>query len=109
MATMALANCSHTLRHTCCLLPAGTVKTGIHLRSKHFSKVPDIIEGEQLPSQVGYDDELQSGQDLRTTSTQMSFPDTVSDSLCRNSLVVQTLQIKAGCGGPGVVTRGLWL
>ncbi len=27
---------------------------------------------------------------MRTTSMQMSFPDTVSDSLCRNSLVIQT-------------------
>ncbi|MBN3271974.1 PCBP3 protein, partial [Polyodon spathula] len=30
---------------------------------------------------------------VRTTSTQMSFPETVSDSLCRNSLVVQTLSL----------------
>ncbi len=46
---------------------------------------------------------------------QMSFPDTVSDSLCRNYLVMQTdccsswpvlddLGGKdAGCGGPGLV------
>ncbi len=27
---------------------------------------------------------------MRTTSMQMSFPETVSDSLCRNSLVMQT-------------------
>ncbi len=27
---------------------------------------------------------------MRTTSTQMSFPETVSDSLCRNDLVIQT-------------------
>ncbi len=27
---------------------------------------------------------------MRTTSMQMSFPETVSDSLCRNSLVIQT-------------------
>ncbi len=27
---------------------------------------------------------------MRTTSLQMSFPETVSDSLCRNSLVIQT-------------------
>ncbi len=27
---------------------------------------------------------------IRTTSMQMSFPETVSDSLCRNSLVIQT-------------------
>ncbi len=55
---------------------------------------------------------------MRTTSMQMSFPETVSDSLCRNSLVMQTdycsscpggwsqmiLEVKdAGCGGPGLV------
>ncbi len=27
---------------------------------------------------------------MKTTSMQMSFPETVSDSLCRNSLVMQT-------------------
>ncbi len=27
---------------------------------------------------------------MRTTNMQMSFPETVSDSLCRNSLVMQT-------------------
>ncbi len=51
----------------------------------------DPIECEHLPTQVGYDDKLQSGRDpMRTTSMQMSFPETVSDSLCRNSLVMQT-------------------
>ncbi len=46
---------------------------------------------------------------------QMSFPETVSDSLCRNSLVMQTDCCSscpvsddlggenAGCGGPGLV------
>ncbi len=54
---------------------------------------------------------------MRTTSKQMSFPETVSDSLCRNSLVMQTdcchscprlfsddLEGEdAGCGGPWLV------
>ncbi len=54
---------------------------------------------------------------MRTTSMQMSFPETVSDSLYRNSLVIQTdlQQLSrwlisedlggedAGCGGPGLV------
>ncbi len=55
---------------------------------------------------------------MRTTSMQMSFPETVSDSLCRNSLVMQTDCCSscpggwsqddlggedAGCGGPGLV------
>jgi hypothetical protein len=36
---------------------------------------------------------------LRTTSTQMSFPETVSDSLCRNTLVVQTHSFISCQGG----------
>ncbi len=40
--------------------------------------MPDAIECEHFPTQFGYDDELQSGRD----------PD--EDSLCRNSLVMQT-------------------
>ncbi len=52
---------------------------------------------------------------MRMTSKQMSFPETVSDSLCRNYLVMQTEQLSgwldsddlggedAGCGGPGLV------
>ncbi len=38
-------------------------KTGIHPVREHLSKVPDAIECEHLPTQVGYDDELQSGRD----------------------------------------------
>ncbi len=37
--------------------------TGIHPWREHLSKVPDAIECEHLPTQVGYDDELQSGRD----------------------------------------------
>ncbi len=61
----------------------------------------------------------------RTTSMQMSFPETVSDSLCRNPLVMQT-DCCSSCpvaglrrswrwrcwmwrSWAGVVTRGLWL
>ena len=51
---------------------------------------------------------------MKTMSMQMSFPDMVSDSLCRNSLVMQTdccsslpgwlrWSEDAGCGGPGLV------
>ncbi len=62
---------------------------------------------------------------MRTTSMQMSFPETVSDSFCRNSLVMQTdccsscpggwsqtiLEVKMldGRSWAGVVTRGLRL
>ncbi len=62
---------------------------------------------------------------MRTTSMQMSFPETVSDSLCRNSLVMQTDCCSSCPGGwsqmilevkmwmwrswAGVATRGLRL
>ncbi len=36
---------------------------------------------------------------MRTTSMQMSFPETVSDSLCRNSLVMQTDYCSSCPGG----------
>ena len=51
--------------------------------------MPVAIEGEHLPTEVGFDADLQSPP-VRTTSRQMSFNETVSDSLCRNSSVVQT-------------------
>ncbi len=82
--------------------------------------MPDAIESEHLPTQVGYDDGLQSGRDPdEDESMQMSFPEMVSDSLCRNSLVMQTDCCSscpgdwslghdlggedAGCGVPGLV------
>ncbi len=61
--TLTSANRSPTQRHTRCLPSACTVKTGIHPRIEHLSKVPDAIECEHWPTQVGYDDELQSGRD----------------------------------------------
>ncbi len=39
------------------------MKTGNHPWREHLSKVPDAIECEHLPTQVGYDDKLQSGRD----------------------------------------------
>ncbi len=48
--------------HAVCHLPC-TVKTGIHPWREHLSKVPDAIECEHVPTQVGYDDGLQSGRD----------------------------------------------
>ncbi len=83
--------------------------------------MPDAIECEHLPNQVGYDDELQSGRDPdEDDEQQMSFPETVSDSLCRNSLVMQPIVAAAvlvtglrRCwmwrSWAGVVTRGLRL
>ncbi len=61
--TLTAANRSPTWHHThaVCHLPC-TVKTGIHPWREHLSKVPDAIECEHLPTQVGYKDELQSGR-----------------------------------------------
>jgi hypothetical protein len=39
------------------------LKPGIHPWRENFSSVPVVIEGEHLPTEVGYDAELQSGQD----------------------------------------------
>ena len=47
--------------------------------------MPAAIAGEHLPTEVGYNAELQSGQHPGEDDEH-----TVSDSLCRNSLVVQT-------------------
>ncbi len=52
----------HDATHAVCHLPC-TVKTGIHPWREHLSKVLDGVEGEHLPTQVGCDDELQSGRD----------------------------------------------
>ncbi len=52
----------HNVIHAVCHLPC-TVKTGIHPWREHLSKVPDAIESEHLPTQVSYDDELQSSRD----------------------------------------------
>ncbi len=49
--------------------------------------MPDAIECEHLPTQVGYNDELQSGRDPDEHADEL--PETVYDSLCRNSLVIQ--------------------
>ncbi len=50
---------AHTTPHT----PYAQYSVWIHPWREHFSKVPDAIEGEHLPTQVGHDDELYSGQD----------------------------------------------
>ncbi len=50
--------------------------------------MPDAIECEHLPTQFSYDDELQSDRD--PDKNDETFPETVSDSFCRNYLVMQT-------------------
>ncbi len=54
--------------------------------------MPDAIECEHLPTQVGYDDELQSGRDPDEDDKHADeFPfKSVSNRLCQNSLVMQT-------------------
>ena len=56
------------------------------------------IECEQLSTEVGYDSELQSSQDPGEDD-EMSFPETVSESLFRNYLVVQTHSLISCPGG----------
>jgi hypothetical protein len=61
--TLTSANHSPPQNPTRSLPSAGTVETGIHLCRVHFFSVPVAIEGEHLPTEVGYDTELQSYQD----------------------------------------------
>ncbi len=42
---------------------AEMLKTGIHSSREHLSKVPNATVWEHLPTEVGYDDKLQSGWD----------------------------------------------
>lgn len=81
--TSAHPHAMHTaVGHLPCL-----VKIRNHPRSEHLSKVPDAIKPEHFPSLVAYNVKLRP---MRTTSLQMSFPETVPEGLCRNSSVVQT-------------------
>ena len=73
-----------------------------------------VIEGEHLPTEVGCNVELQTSQDPGEDNE--NTDETVSDSLCRNSSVVQTqfhqlsgwlvsddtASAEARCGGPGL-------
>jgi hypothetical protein len=54
--TTRLHDAIHTIWHLLC-----TVETGIHPWKTHFSSVPVAIEGENLPTEVSHDTELQSG------------------------------------------------
>ncbi len=59
---------------------------------EHLSKVPDAIECEYLPTQVGYDNELQSGRDPdEDDEHEDELPwDGFWQFVGRNSLVMQT-------------------
>ncbi len=56
-------NLEYWILNTRCLPSALYSETGIHPWREFLSKVPDAIECEHLLTQVGYDDELQSGRD----------------------------------------------
>ena len=75
-----------TQHHTHCLPSAlYSENQDSSMKRTILQSARSAIKGEHLPTQVGYDDKL-----VRMTSMQMSFPEMVSDSLCRNSLVMQT-------------------
>jgi hypothetical protein len=68
--------------------------------------VPVAIECEHLPTGVDYDAELQSGRDPGEDDEQMSFPETVSNSLCKISMVVQTHSLINSPGGWSQIPQG---
>jgi hypothetical protein len=62
--------------------------------------MPVVNEGECLSTEVSYDSELQSDEDPgEDNKHELSFSETVSDSLCRNSLVMQTYSFISCPGG----------
>ena len=76
----------HDRIHAVCHLP-GTVKTGIQENTSPKCQTPLNVSICQLKS-VMTTNCSQVETLVRTTSMQMSFPETVSDSLCRKSLVM---------------------
>ncbi len=61
------------------------------IREENTSPKCQTPSYEHLPTQVGYDNELQSGRDPDEDDEHADeLPETISDSLCRNSLVMQT-------------------
>ena len=114
--TLISANRSPTQCHTRCL-PSARLKPG-SICEEHTSPAcqwPSKVSICPLKS-VTMPNCSQIKTLVRTTSTQMSFHETVSDSLCRNSSVGQTTISsygqglisddpageEAGCGGPGL-------
>ena len=98
---------------------ARTVKTGIYPWREHLSNMPDAIECEHLPTQVGYDDELESGRDPDEDDEHADelpwdgFWQFVQKSFGYANRLLQQLSEwlvsddlggeHAGCGGPGLV------
>ena len=69
------------------------------MKSTLLQPVP--IEGEHLATEVSYDSELQSGQDL---GEEQRATEKVSESLCK-----ATVSVDLRRSWTGVVTHGLWL
>ncbi len=88
--TLALAHRPPTWHHTRCL-PSARYSENQDSSVKR-TLLQSAIEGEHLPPQVDVTTTncSQVKTLVRMTSTQMSFPEPFSDSLCRNSLGVQT-------------------
>ncbi len=109
---------SKPLIHAVCHL-ACTVKNRIHSWRQHLSKVPDAIECEHLPTQVNYDNELQSGLDPDEDDEHADelpwdgFWQFVQKFFSYTNRLLQQLSgwlvsddlggEDAGCGGPGLV------
>ncbi len=88
--TLTSANCSPTRRHTRCL------PSVLYSENRGLSVKRTPLQECQMPSNMSIcplksitmKNSSQVETPMRTTSMQMSFPETVSDSLCRNSLVM---------------------
>jgi hypothetical protein len=81
--TLTLANHSHTL-------PSARYSLA------HFSSIPVAIEGEHLPTEVGYDAVLQSGKDSGEDDEQVSFPQDPGQYFVDTPLVAITASILLG-------------
>ncbi len=125
--TLTSANRSPTRRHTRCLPSAlysenqdSSVKR-TPLQSSRRHRMWDVAHLSRLRWRTAVRSRVET--QMKTTSMQMSFPETVSDRLCRNSLVMQTdccsscpggwsqmiLEVKMWRSWAGVATRGLRL
>ncbi len=91
---------THTTPYTAVYHLPCTVKTGIHREENTSSKyqTPSNVSIFPLKS-VTSTNYSQVETPMRMTSMQVSFPETVSDSLCRNSLVMQTDCCRSCPGG----------
>ncbi len=86
--TLTSANRLPTRRHTC-RLPSALYSENRDSSVKRKCQTPSNVSICPLKS-VTTTNCSQVETPMRTTSMKMSFPETVSDCLCRNSLVMQT-------------------